>query len=71
MGSKSGIKNWKLSWALLLISLLCGHAALHVELRYPIYRDASTVSAIQVSGANVAAGMVSWSLDGSAMRIKS
>jgi hypothetical protein len=65
MGWNNQIKNWKLMYALLLILLLCGHTALHVEPRFPIYDGPTTVSTIQASGANVAVGTYSWSSNGS------
>ncbi len=64
-GWKSRVKNWKLACALLLISLLCGHTALHVEPRFPIYDSPTTVSTFQVSGANVSASTYSWSSNSS------
>ena len=55
-------KNWKLIWAVVLIFLLCGEAAPHVEPLLPEYGP-TTISTLQVSGANmpnVSAGVYSW-----------
>lgn len=65
MDWKNHVKNWKLACALLLILRLCGHASVHVEPRFPIYDDPTTVSTFQVSGANVAARTYSWNSNGS------
>ena len=62
---KNRFKKWKLECAVVLIFLLCGHASLHVEPRFPIYDGPTTVSTVQVSGTNVAVGTYSWSSNGS------
>jgi hypothetical protein len=60
MDWRKEIKEWKPVWALMLIFALCDHAAPHVEPQLPDFVP-TTVSVIQVSGANVSAGMYSWS----------
>ena len=61
-GWKNYIQNWKLKCAAVLIFLLCGPAAtLHIEPRMPIYDGPTTISNFQVSGANVAADVYTWS----------
>jgi len=57
------IRNWKLMWALVLVFLLCGHAAPHVEL-LPAEHGPTTTFVLQVSGAqtpNTSPGFYSWS----------
>jgi hypothetical protein len=60
MDWKKYFKDWKLAVALALIVAICGHTTPHIEPQF--YKvTPSTTSGIQVSGANVSAGMSSWS----------
>ncbi len=63
MNWKKQFNDWKLVWALVLILLICGEAAPHVELRVPDFVPSTTVE-IQITGgqvSNVTAGVYSWS----------
>jgi hypothetical protein len=56
-------RNWKLMWALVLVFLICGHAAPHIEL-LPAEYGPTTVAALQISGGqtpNTSPGFSSWS----------
>jgi hypothetical protein len=64
-GWKSRFKKWKLECAAVLIFLLCGHAAVHIEVRLPTYDSPTTIAPFHVSGSNVAAHVSSWSSNGS------
>lgn len=60
-----GIRNWKLSWALLPVFMICGLTAAagegspHTE---PMQPETVTITLAvpSISGANVAAGLHSW-----------
>ncbi len=65
------LKKWKLSWALALIFLLCGHATPHVE-PLPATYGPTTAFTLQVSGANTpntSPGVYSWSYNPSADKV--
>jgi hypothetical protein len=62
---KRRFRRWKLECAAVLIFLLCGHAAVHIEVQLPIYDSPTTIAPFHDNGSNVAAHVSSWRSDGS------